>query len=99
MIDSIGHKKDLFLVNYIEIGNSHAMSSELLMEHSQFADECMVGRARVGRGYGVYEVWWSCGGKVDRENGQPYLNSQFCENNLIANNILLKLLFKIFFDY
>ncbi|XP_048253877.1 triple functional domain protein-like isoform X2 [Haliotis rufescens] len=37
MFDWISHNRDLFLVNYTEIGTSHQFAVELESEHSQFA--------------------------------------------------------------
>ncbi|XP_052080801.1 triple functional domain protein-like isoform X2 [Mytilus californianus] len=41
MFDWIGHNKDMFLVHYTEIGNSHQMAVELEVEHSQFANSAV----------------------------------------------------------
>ncbi|KAK3082880.1 hypothetical protein FSP39_007833 [Pinctada imbricata] len=41
MFDWIGHNRDLFLVNYTEIGNSHQMAVELESEHAQFANSAV----------------------------------------------------------
>jgi len=42
MFEWIGHNRELFLVNYTEIGNSHQMAVELEAEHSQFANSAVV---------------------------------------------------------
>ncbi|KAJ8320620.1 hypothetical protein KUTeg_002207 [Tegillarca granosa] len=41
MFEWISHNRDLFLVNYTEIGNSHQMAVELETEHSQFANSAV----------------------------------------------------------
>ena len=45
MFEWIGHNRELFLVNYTEIGNSHDMATELQNEHSHFAMNSMVSSA------------------------------------------------------
>ena len=42
MFEWINHNRELFLVNYTEIGNSHQMAVELEREHSQFANTAVV---------------------------------------------------------
>lgn len=42
MFDWIANNRDLFLVNYTEIGNSHQMAVELNSEHTQFANSAVV---------------------------------------------------------
>ncbi|XP_052674047.1 kalirin-like isoform X2 [Crassostrea angulata] len=41
MFDWIANNRDLFLVNYTEIGNSHQMAVELNSEHTQFANSAV----------------------------------------------------------
>ncbi|XP_021366305.1 triple functional domain protein-like isoform X1 [Mizuhopecten yessoensis] len=41
MFEWISHNKELFLVNYTEIGTSHQMAVELETEHSQFANSAV----------------------------------------------------------
>ena len=48
MFDWIANNRDLFLVNYTEIGNSHQMAVELNSEHTQFANSAVVSVALLG---------------------------------------------------
>ena len=43
MFDWISHNRDLFLVNYTEVGGTHKEAEELQAEHSHFAMNSMVG--------------------------------------------------------
>jgi hypothetical protein len=43
MFEWISHNRDLFLVNYTEIGTCHQMAVELESEHCQFATSAEVG--------------------------------------------------------
>ena len=42
MFEWISHNRDLFLVNYTEIGTRHQMAVELESEHCQFATSAEV---------------------------------------------------------
>lgn len=42
MFEWISHNRDLFLVNYTEIGTCHQMAVELESEHCQFATSAEV---------------------------------------------------------
>ena len=42
MFEWIGHNRDLFLINYTQIGSSLKMSTELQTEHAAFAMNAMV---------------------------------------------------------
>ena len=42
MFEWISHNRELFLVNYTQIGHNHKMSQELQTEHGQFAVNSMV---------------------------------------------------------
>ena len=42
MFEWISHNRDLFLVNYTEIGTCHQMAVELESEHGQFATSAEV---------------------------------------------------------
>ena len=42
MFDWISHNRDLFLVNYTEVGTTHQFAVELENEHSQFATSAVV---------------------------------------------------------
>ena len=42
MFEWISHNRDLFLVNYTEIGTCHQMAGELESEHCQFATSAEV---------------------------------------------------------
>ncbi|CAE1271123.1 Kalirin,Triple functional domain protein [Acanthosepion pharaonis] len=43
MFEWISHNRDMFLINYTEIGPTHQMALDLDQEHSQFAASAMVG--------------------------------------------------------
>lgn len=42
MFEWISHNRDMFLINYTEIGPTHQMALDLDQEHSQFAASAMV---------------------------------------------------------
>ena len=42
LVEDVNHQRELFLVNYTEIGNGHGVAAELQMEHEQFAAESLV---------------------------------------------------------
>ena len=42
MFEWIIHNRELFLVNYTEIGRNHGMAAEMQAEHSHFAMNSMV---------------------------------------------------------
>ena len=42
MFEWIGHNRELFLVNYTQIGHNHKIALELQTEHGQFAVNSMV---------------------------------------------------------
>ncbi|KAK2189418.1 hypothetical protein NP493_107g06017 [Ridgeia piscesae] len=41
LVEDVNHQRELFLVNYTEIGNGHGVAAELQMEHEQFAAESL----------------------------------------------------------
>lgn len=48
LVEDVNHQRELFLVNYTEIGNGHGVAAELQMEHEQFAAESLVSNCIIG---------------------------------------------------
>lgn len=46
MFDWICHNRDVFLMNYVEIGHSYQLAKELQEEHNHFTMSSMVNKKR-----------------------------------------------------